>query len=163
MSTQVEGKPARTAEQELRQLVLDLAELRAYAEKLDREWKAVEEAFRQTHAALHERRDLTNRTVSEVEGRVRHLAEIVYRSTKEKRVAAGVSIRVEHTVTVTNEQAALEWAQRTGMALIPARVDVRKLRQFALIDPLPFVKVGEAVKVLIASDLRNAILDSEVG
>lgn len=96
--------------------------------------------------------------VAVIEGEVRVLAEAAFLVGEGKKPAAGVEIKLMQTVAITDADAALAWAKRTELCLIPESLDAGAVIALAKAGQvLPFVTVGEVPRVSIATDLVKAL------
>src|SRR5690606_14325188 len=87
---------------------------------------------------------------------VRQVALAHYEVTKDTNPHAAVTVAVSH-VPQYDDAEALEWARKTGMALIPESLDKKALEKIAKATTLPFVKMVDKPSIRVASDLAAAL------
>jgi hypothetical protein len=96
--------------------------------------------------------------VGALEADVRVLAEAAYHVSGAKKPAAGVEIKLLSTFAITDADAALAWAKRTELCLIPEALDSLAVMALAKAGQvLPFVTAGVVPRVSIATDLVKAL------
>jgi hypothetical protein len=88
---------------------------------------------------------------------LKSLALTHYKLTQEKKPTPGVEVKVYDVFTVTDEIAALAWAKKSDMCLVPEKVDTKAVLKIAAVTPLPFVKHDTEPKASIATDLEKVL------
>ena len=141
--------------------VISLAEARARAAQLQAEVEELRKAWLSAHAMLLEEAKAASGSVALLEGQVRDLATRVYEVSGERKVAPGVSIRLE-TVVDYDATAAFEWARSTRLCLQLDRTGFEAMAK-ANPDVCPGVTVRQESKATIARDLDAALAAAEAG
>ena len=100
--------------------------------------------------------------LADAESMLRDTVKAIYEATGNKAPAPGLGIREVTTLDVVNPQAAVEWAQRTGLALIPASLDcILALKYIKAGAIIPGVEKVVKVTATIATDLGKALAEAE--
>lgn len=122
---------------------------------------ATRDAFEESIAAETDMVNALTLDLATAENEVKALALAAYNADpSSKQLSPGVSIRVTTKYTVTDYGKATEWAQETGLALLPARLDETTLFKIAKATPLPFVASSETVSVTLAKELPELVSTS---
>ncbi len=146
------GDPATAI---LTQLIELRTERRLLAE-VSAEIATLHEAFQAQHAAAFADQARLKERVAKLEDFARQLILAAYAITREKKPCAGAEVKMG-TVLEYKASEALEWAKRTGMALIPEQLDVTAFVKIAGVTPLTFVNMIEVPKAQLAKDLDKAL------
>lgn len=91
------------------------------------------------------------------ESALRALALAHHKATGETKPTAGVEITTRNVLTIRDPAAALAWAKKSEMCLIPESVDEDALKKVAKATPLPFVDYTTVSAVRISSDLEKVL------
>lgn len=160
----------------LRASVLRLAVLRESVAQRAEAIKAKRAAFEATIADDLRLLDADKLAVEAEESGLRGMAQIVAEQTGNKKPAPGIEVVGKTTYTISDRAAALAWAKKTGLALVPESVDEKALLAFAKTLPkgylgataafyygwrLDFVTVEEGLAVKIATDLTAALAKAD--
>jgi hypothetical protein len=150
--------PDTTLADSLRASVLQLAVLREAvaqrAEAIAKKRIAFESTLLDDLIAL----EADKRAVEAEESGLRGMAQIVADQTGNRKPAPGVEVVGKTSYTISDTAAALAWAKKTGLALVPESVDEKALLAFAKAgQPFEFVTVEEGLAVKIATDLTAAL------
>lgn len=141
----------------LRAALVTLADARADKAAADDALAMKRAEFARENAALVAHTTSLATEVATAEGAVRALAREVYDRTKDKAPIAGVSIKLFSTMEYEEERA-LAWARATKMALIPESLDAKAFAKIAAVTPLEFVTYRQEPRVVIATQLTEALL-----
>lgn len=142
----------------LRAAILRLAVKRAMSDSHALEIKIDRAAFEASIADKVAAAKVAAAEVIAAEGDVRILTEAAFHAGEGKKPAAGVEVKLMQTVAITDAAAALAWAQRTELCLVPPSLDVAAVTALAKAGQvLPFVTISEVPRVSIASDLLKAL------
>lgn len=164
---QQQASPAVMDEDQLREELLmatqALSDMRDRVAETKEVWQEKLQELKEANAQLLDLQAQATARVGELEEYVRKLGLQLYAITKERQIVPGVAAKEETVLHIKHEGEALAWAERTQLAWIPGALDKRKLLQIAKVQDLPFAEVRKEPKVVIATNLRQAILDSEVG
>ncbi len=86
---------------------------------------------------------------------IKKLAQDVYATTTNKHPHAGISIRLNKKLLITDQAAALEWATTAALDLVKTTLDKRKLKKVAGVMAVPGVELIDAPAVLINKNLST--------
>lgn len=136
--------------------VRDLALARAVAEENADELREAKAAFDAQHRELIAKVKEWNDRVVEADRTVRVLTISAFDATQERKPCDGVEVVLTDAMDYKEEEA-FGWAQTTGLALTPARLDTKAFAKIAKATPLPFVTYRQAPSVRIASDLSEVL------
>lgn len=145
----------------LRIAILSLALARAFAARRKLKVKELVTAF---EATIADDARLAKKAADEAaaaEAEVKVLTEALYAIDQNAKPTAGVEVKKYKSVQITDAAAALEWAKRTDLCLVPESLDVNALTALVLAGQvLPFAKLVETPKATVASDLVKALGDA---
>lgn len=141
-----------TLTESLRAEAVKLATLRHEADQREEVIKRARAEFEQTIAVQVNSLAGLRREIEATEGAVRGMALVEHEQTGEKKLIPGVEVIVGEEL-VYDETAAWEWAQKTGMCVSPAKLDLKAFAKIAKATDLPFVTKVAKPSVRIASDL----------
>ena len=142
----------------LRAAVVALTVKRGLSAALAADLKSRRAEFEASIAELTTRAKSAAADVAAAESEVKILAEALYSINGAKKPTAGVEVKTFRSVQLTDAGAALEWARRTELCLVPQSLDVSALTALVMAgQTLPFAALIETPRATIASDLVKAL------
>lgn len=142
-----------TVHEQLAEQVQRVAQARATHEA----WKAMLAAkkadFDAENTALIVNMNDSKHAVDAAEASAKALGLAHFQMTGEKKPTPGLEVKEKSEGVITDAVAGLEWARKTGMALIPESLDAKGVIKIAKVTPLPFVTFTTEPQVQLASDL----------
>ena len=157
LAAQAEPQPTTAPADDLLTKVRHLAACRRARDEAKRQYEAAFDAFLAEHELLVSQRDRCVEDALDAEEEVRDAALAAYALSGEKRLCAGLGIRVETRLNYPPERAT-EWAIEHKLAL---KLDTPAFEQIARVSPPFFVVVRQEPVATIATDLDKAIGGNE--
>lgn len=140
--------------------VRTLARLRQERDELTARLDAATATFVEAWKEVVAARKAKSLEVEAAEARLKADVVAAYQATGDTAPAWGVKVKLQ-TVLDYQEEAALEWARRTGLALIPESLDRKAFEKLAKATTLDFVTANTVPQAQVATDLSPALTPKE--